>query len=353
MCKRKVLFVLPNLNSGGAERVTINYLRQLNLDKYNVTLLVFKKTDDLAGLLPDRVILVDIETDSTSKSLLPLIRVIWNLLPDIVYTTHSRVAVLLMLVKPFVRRFKHIARMQGTPSLDLKHKQYGKFSQWFFALGFNSADVVIAQTDEMKQDARKCFYLPSKKIKVLNNPIDNDYIDANKSKSISLFNSTEISAVASGRLRLEKGFDILIKAVAKVITVYPNFKLHILGDDRGSLKQLKSLIELLKLQNHVFFVGFIKNPYSYYYDSDLFILSSRREGFPNVLLENYYLNTPIVATRCVPIVEQLIVDGSNGYTCAVDDEVDLADKIIKCLSIKRNGISNPLYKGSYLEALFE
>lgn len=351
--KKKVLFILPNLNSGGAERVTINYLRQLDPSKYEITLLVFNKTADLFGLIPEAIRLIDIGTNSTSKSIWPLLRNIYNISPDIIYTSHSRVATLLMILKPFVLKFKHIARMQGTPSLDIKYKEYGKFSQFLFSLGFKSADVVIAQTKEMKADAIKCFSINSGKVIVLNNPIDSFFIDAQKIMSASPFHSEYISAVASGRLKDEKGFDVLIKSLPKVIEKYPNFRLYILGDDRGALNQLKSLVNDLCLLDTVQFEGFIENPYVYYAHSDMFILSSRREGFPNVLLENYYLNTPIVATRCVPVVEKLIENDVNGFICSVDNVVELSESIIKCIDLDRNRVSNQDYQGSSLEVLFE
>lgn len=350
--KKRVLFILPNLNSGGAERVAVNYLRQLDFNKYAVTLLVFNKTEDLLHLIPSDVKLIDLRTNSTYKSWWPLLKKVKEISPDVVYSTHSRVATLLMAIKPFVNRFYHIARMQGTPSLDMKYKQYGKFSQLLFSLGFNSADVVIAQTEEMKTDAIKCFFIADKKINVLNNPIDASYIDKCAGYP-SPFDSSKTTAVVSGRLRTEKGFDILIRSLPKVIKTCPNFRLHILGDDRGAFKELRQLTNHLGLTKYIVFEGFIENPYAFYAHCDLFILSSRREGFPNVLLENYYLNTPIVATRCVPVVEQLIHDGKNGFTCSVNNHIELAEKITSCLVIKRSCINNPPYKGSSLETVLE
>jgi glycosyltransferase involved in cell wall biosynthesis len=351
--KLKVLFILPNLNSGGAERVSINYLRQLNSNKYEITLLVFNKTADLFQLIPEGVSFVDIGTNSTSKSIWPLLKVISKISPDIVYTSHSRVAALLMVIKPFVKRFKHIARMQGTPSLDIKNKEYGNISKWLFSTGFKSANLVIAQTAEMKIDAINVFGITENKIHVLNNPIDKAFIDQQKDVSASPFNEHQIAAVASGRLRAEKGFDVLLRALPPVILRYPQFKLYILGDDRGALDDIENLIVKLQLQEHVILDGFKVNPYVYYQNCDLFILSSRWEGFPNVLLENYYLNTPIVTTLCVPIVQQLIENGINGFTCSVDNDVELSECIIKCIDLKRMNINNLGYEGSSLEVLFE
>ena len=69
--------------------------------------------------------LINLNTKSTKKSFFKLIKVIKNIVPNIVYTTHSRVATLLMLVKPFVKSFYYIARMQNTPTLEKKYNNYG------------------------------------------------------------------------------------------------------------------------------------------------------------------------------------------------------------------------------------
>ena len=68
------------------------------------------------------------------------------------------------------------------------------------------------------------------------------------------------------------------------------------------------------------------------------------------MLENYYLNTPIVATKCVPIVEQLIIDNQNGYVCEVDNLDSLTQGILNCIkNISRDSVFNKEYSGSNLE----
>ena len=72
------------------------------------------------------------------------------------------------------------------------------------------------------------------------------------------------------------------------------------------------------------------------------------------MLENYYLNTPIVATTCVPIVSKLIKNGVNGYLCNVGDQDCMSKSIIKCIKdIKRKDIKNPKYSGSNFEDLLK
>lgn len=348
---QKITFLLPNLNAGGAEHVALNFLRQLDPAKYNLTLVVLDKTTDLLHLLPDYVRLIDLRTIKTSRSFWQLVKVLRKLKPGVVFTTHSRIATLLMLVKPFAPKFKHIARMQSTPSLEKRHSAYGAVRRMLYTAGFRCADTVVAQTEAMKADAIDIFGLKAEKIVVLPNPLDTEHINQSLLGVSSPFPAGQISAVAAGRLASVKAYDVLIAALPAVIEKYPNFTLYILGNDNGQGAKLRELVSSLNLDNHVRFMGFQSNPYPYYKFCDLFILSSRWEGFPNALLENYYLNTPIVATRCVPVVEELIEEGANGALCSPDDKDGLSKAICRGLSIKRSNIQNQHHVGGLLEEI--
>ncbi len=210
MEKKKIVFILPMLNGGGAERVAVNYMRQLNLSKYELFVIVFQESNEISALLPESCNLVNLNTKSTKNSFFELIKTLREIMPNIVYTTHSRVATLLMLVKPFVRKFYHIARMQNTPTLEKKYNNYGIIHRILYALGFKSADIVIAQTEEMKYDAIKVFKLDEQSIKVMNNPLDKVYIKQSIIDSINPFQKDKISAVVSGRLKKEKGLILSI-----------------------------------------------------------------------------------------------------------------------------------------------
>jgi glycosyltransferase involved in cell wall biosynthesis len=99
--------------------------------------------------------------------------------------------------------------------------------------------------------------------------------------------------VAAGRLEDQKGFDVAIEAISR--SRNKNITLTILGD--GTLRQsLERLVEERKLQHRVKLLGYIQNPYPYFAKADGFLLSSRFEGFPNVVLEALSCGTPVVAT---------------------------------------------------------
>jgi glycosyltransferase involved in cell wall biosynthesis len=353
MPTKKIVFILATLRGGGAERVSVNYIRQLDSRQYVITLVTFESSPDLLSVIPSNVKIIDLSTVTVQRSFLPLLKLLRRIKPDIIFTTHYWVAVLVMIIRIVLPKCYHIARMQNTPSLEKKYAAYNSLYAKLFSAGFKSANIVIAQTEDMKTDAVKIFRLNSNRIVVQYNPIDGGYINEMLKNAQSPFPENSIAAIASGRLSFQKAFDVLIKAVPRVIEKYPAFVLYILGKDSGEGEKLAKLVYDLKLEAHVSFQGFVENPYPYYKYCNLFILSSRYEGFPNVLIENYYLNTPIVSTPCVPVIEKLVSDGQNGFLCKIDDPYSLSDAIIKTLAIKRQNLSNPPYQGGNIQDLIE
>nr|WP_231878877.1 glycosyltransferase [Oleiphilus sp. HI0125] len=348
------MFVLPNLSAGGAERVTLNFIRQLEPSSYKVDLVVFDKTPDLLSLVPSIAELTDLKTFKASRSLFRLYKTIRRLKPDFVYSSHSRVAVLLALIKLVDGNFRFIARVPSMPSLEREQGYTKPVTAKLYAWAFKCADAVLAQTVEMKDDVAAEYGVKAEKIMVASNPLDTRFINEKLKGVNSPFRSDEINIVASGRHSREKGFDILLEAFASVVSNIPNAKLTVLGREGEQTSVLTGLVEKYSLQNSVTFTGFTDNPYLYYQYCDVFVLSSRWEGYPNALLENYYLNTPLVATQCVPVVARLVKNEVNGFAVPNDPQpASLSDYIIKALSLKRNDIKNELVASFDFNKLLE
>ena len=113
--------------------------------------------------------------------------------------------------------------------------------------------------------------------------------------------------------------------------------LNIIGRDDGEEKSLLNLRKKLNLEKNVHFLGFQSNPYRFFYFSDLFVLSSRREGLPNAVLENLYLKKPIVATQCIPYLSTLINHGKNGYIVPTENPKSLASAILNFENLTEQG----------------
>ncbi|MFN9717317.1 MAG: glycosyltransferase family 4 protein [Planctomycetota bacterium] len=144
------------------------------------------------------------------------------------------------------------------------------------------------------------------------------------------FHSQQILIGAVGRLSEEKGFHHLINVVSRLVEEKRQVGLVIAGE--GHLReQLQNQIRRLDLQDHVRLCGFLSDPRELYRAIDLFVLSSIREGLPNVVLEAMASRRAVVATSCNGI-PKLMQNDRNGLVVPVDDEPALLEAVRNCIS---------------------
>lgn len=336
--KKKIIFFLPLMTGGGAERVTINIIKELDKQYYDIHLVLgTRKIGNSLHLIPNDISQYTLNTEKTLHSILKLRQIIKEINPEIIYSSlnRSHIAIYLALIG-LKNRPKTIMRIPSSPKLVNKYIQYNFLFRSFLNRALRDATSIIAQTPEMKEEATEYYQLEKNKIKVLLNPVDTNLIDKSLENEKNPFNKEDINVVASGRLSREKGFDVLIKAFQKVHLQNKQFKLYIIGADYDNqIENYRELIRELNLVDVVHLLGFQTNPYRYYKYSNLFVLSSRWEGLPNAVLENIYLKKPIVATRCIPFMEELIKDGENGFLVDVENIEQLADSILKYKELNR------------------
>jgi glycosyltransferase involved in cell wall biosynthesis len=169
----------------------------------------------------------------------------------------------------------------------------------------------------MRDDLITNFNISINKTVIINNPVDIDRVlqlgamhIAAKGFGFASNDTNEkiINIVSAGRLVEVKGFDLLIKAIA--INANSAIHLTLLGD--GPLKaELQSLATSLGLENQICFAGYQKNPFAFIARADAYVLSSRMEGFPNVVLEALACGTPVIATPALGGTRE-ILEGVDG-----------------------------------------
>ena len=185
-------------------------------------------------------------------------------------------------------------------------------------LTLSLVDGIITNTNSIKQEYKSYKWMPENKIKVIYNGIN---IPQNvvKLNLREIYNIPENHFIfgSAGGLSKVKCFDLLIKAVA--ILRKKNLPITLLIAGKGNMEyDLKNLIKQEKLEDYVQLIGFLENPLEFINSLDAFVLSSKFEGMPNVVLEAMALGKIVIATN-VGGISELIEDSKNGFIVKARD----------------------------------
>ena len=318
--KKSIIFILPDLETGGAERIVTTIANHLPRDKFSPSILLLRKEGSYLDLLKPDIEIIDIQTARIRNSLKPILLEIKRRKPDIVFSGFGEVNAYLALFIKLFPKTKFIARETNVVSQHVTRKEIK-----FFYKFYNNYDKIIAQSDDMENDLVKNFGIRKNKLFKINNPVDVDFIEEKlkESERPAEFSHQYKNVVAIGNLSSRKGFDNLLKVFSRLKN--QNILLHILGDgkDKEILLQMKEMLGL----EHVIFHGKKSNPYQYLKFADLFILSSRYEGFPNVLLEAGACGVYSIANSCPGGIDEIIIDQVNGEIFTIEDYDEFAEKI--------------------------
>ncbi|WP_268225533.1 glycosyltransferase [Sinomicrobium oceani] len=235
-------------------------------------------------------------------------------------------------------------------------------SKWLYKI----PKKFIAVSKGVADDFTKRTGIKRANIKVIYNPVYKPYTEVPKLQQtlpiyeqlISEKNKRYIIGV--GRLTQQKDFFTLIKAF-KIVRQKVDVVLIILGE--GPLrKDLEKLIVKLNLEKYIFLLGFVNNPQYYIKRADLFVLSSKWEGFGNVIVESLGVGTPVVSTDCPSGPREILEDGKYGRLVSVENPSEMAAAIIDTLSKSKDSdllvnrakdFSSEKIAEEYLQYIFE
>ncbi len=326
----RITFVISSLSSGGAERV-MSIMANYWVEKgWKITMITLDATaSDFYTLHPNvKRVALGLMGDSYNPwvairnniiRLIKLRREIKSSKPDIVISFVDRMNIMTLLATRGLGLKVAISERTDPACHDC-----GRIWSLLRNLTYPWADAIVVQSDKVRQWIEKIVKKGT--TFVIPNPISNVNEKTNPEQSDTAFRGNTKSKqiiVAIGRLCSEKGFDLLLNAFAMITQSHHNWRLFIFGDgeDRDTLTQLANKLEIAKL---VSLPGRIKDPMQFLRKADIFVLSSRYEGFPNALLEAMGCGLPVISFDCPSGPREIIRDGIDGLLVPPEDVNALA-----------------------------
>lgn len=340
-----ILFILPSFAGGGAERVLLNLLIQLHHRGRDVQLIVLNSNGPLKKMIPKEIVCYNLHSLTLRKAIFPLILKINLLKPKVVFSTLSYVNLLLIFIRFLLpNKFLLFAREANLPSISISNNKFPTFMNFVYRRLYRYADKIICTSLRMKSEFIEHFDIPEKKLFLLSNPVDENLIRQMSAKKLDI-DKSNICFVASGRLVYQKGFERLLKLFSELDN--NNLRLYILGE--GPMKNdLAQIIKKLDIQHKAFLVGFCDNPWQWYANADIFLLSSRWEGMSNAALEALSCGTPVIATSDSGGIAELAKKANIGAVTVVDTE----DSFKLEMSLVEKNITTQLPRPSLLPKNF-
>lgn len=328
--KVKVLFFLFG-GVGGAERMTVNIAKMLPRNMYVVKFVVCGRMTSIIRFIPSEYEVKRIPWHNIHC--FPRIRlanVILQERPDFVFSSTVVLNILLLQIAKILQ-VKCIVRN------DCMVQFVNVVTQKKMAKTYKSAYRIIAQQEEMQQDLIDLIGTDNQHVVCLHNPLDLDNILPKLKEPSPYPNDDSINYLLVGNYLPVKGHDIIAEAFKIVHERNPKTHLYFVGNIVETFPnyiKTKQIVEEANLKDYVHFVGYQINPYKWLKYCDCFVLASRLEGLPNVLLEAMYLKRPVVASVCIPVIDRIVEEGYNGYKVKPEQPEAMAQAMEKALFLK-------------------
>lgn len=314
--KKKIVFILNTLSGGGIARVVTTFANRIaQLGHYNVYLIVLHQKQAIYALHPNVFVVENTAKRVKGSKLAYIIKSILFIRKSIKNIGNCCV----IANGEWLNSFVYISLLgMGRKVFFADHSNPQRTGQSPFPfidkLIYPRVNGVLVLSEAAKNKIQQKY--GQSKVLLMDNPVAfPDQINIQKEPVI----------LCMGRLSVEKGQDVLIKAFANV---NHNWQLWFLGD--GPFKQqLEMLTAELKLQKKVIFLGLQQNTSSYLNQASVYVMPSHTENFPMALVEAMSIGLPCIATNCMPWRgdDDFIKDNYNGLKVPVNDPEALASAI--------------------------
>jgi glycosyltransferase involved in cell wall biosynthesis len=335
----RVAIYLPSLRSGGVEKVMVALVRGFCKRGLDVDLVLAKAVGPFLTQVPCEARIIDLNASRVLSSLPSLVSYLRSARPVGLVSAMDHANVVALIAKRLAGvRTCTIATVHShlTSSVAGESSLKARLTPFWIRPFYPWADAVVAVSKGVADDLVRVSKLPLTKVKVIYNPVVTSelFLKAAESVNHPWFQVGAPPVVlAVGRLTAPKDFPTLIRAFAGVRT-RRTARLMILGEGEAR-DTLTSLARSLGVDQDVALPGFVSNPFSYMRASAVFVLSSRWEGFANVLAEAMACGTPVVSTDCPSGPAEILEAGRWGPLVPVGDAHAMTAAILSQLNSGR------------------
>jgi N-acetylgalactosamine-N,N'-diacetylbacillosaminyl-diphospho-undecaprenol 4-alpha-N-acetylgalactosaminyltransferase len=336
--KPKILISIHTLESGGAERVVSLLLQYLQFD-FDIHLALF--TNIITYQIPGSVKIIDLKQPLYQNKFFKFFKIPWLSYKIFTYCKKQKINTsisflyracfanaLLKVIWQYKGRVIMCERIHQSAYNQSKPYFYKLFIKLLVRLAYNKADLVLANSQVIKEDLKQNYNI-KRPIQVIYNPVDIKYVEAKSKDEVPYeFDKNIFYFIHVGGFRPQKNISLLVQAFS-LLKGLP-CKLILIGG--GILEEiLKQEVINLNIRNDVFFGGWDTNPFKYISRSNCLVLSSNAEGFPNVILETLACGKAVISTDC-----------SSGPRELLAPATDLHCKAINSYEIGEYGILTPV-----------
>ncbi|RYY90750.1 MAG: glycosyltransferase [Chitinophagaceae bacterium] len=334
--KVPVFFFLPDLNGGGAERAALNIVKSWrefpSSSDYEPVLVLRRMAGAYVDDVPEGIRILTLGSKARSgwfTSILTVRRLsqlIKQEKPALIVTFLSHPSAVLANVLAGTGA-AIVASIQNPVSIAARdlhssvgRQWIGKLKVWGTQLSYLRTSGFLVISHGIGRELTHDFHVEPSRVWLLPNSVE---LPSNRALPVVPSDLSRIKQggkrvlIGTGRLVWQKGFDILLKSFANLAVKHPDWALVVLGEgpERDSLSDLA---RTLGISERVHFLGFQKSPAHYFSHSDIFVLSSRYEGFGNVIIEAMACGLPVVATNAPYGPADIIDNNKYGKLCAAD-----------------------------------
>lgn len=330
-----IALFLPSLVSGGAERVMLNIAEGLASQGVRVDLVLSSARGDYLSQVPEGVRVVDLKSRRVIRSLFKLARYLRKEQPSVLLSALAHTNLVALWARALsLTDTKVVVAVHSTLSLSTKFspRRRDRLVPWLTHMFYRQATHVVAVSRGSADDLIRLTRLDPDLVEVIPNPVITERLFEKARQPVDqpwLVEHENPVIITVGRLTAAKNYGLLLEAFARVRATV-DARLIMLGDgeERAFLEEM---IRALGLSPYVSMPGFVENPWAYMSKSDAFVLSSRWEGLPTVLVEALALGLRVVSTDCDYGPRELLKDGRFGMLVPVGDADALAAAMIEVL----------------------